>query len=143
MGKSRIRKWRNAGLSEEEIERLRKKKCDRVDRVIHPSANKNTFLTWVKQYGNDLYIMGSGCDMILSFSGSDGPKITTETISDGNLRAHFDSPKEIEDFLIAENVYEKMMVMCGSVSYDPPTKHYLEWFNETYDENTIKFEHRG
>ena len=91
---------------------------------IDERSTKDTFLKWLRECGNDLYDYSG----ILSCSGSDGPDITNEKVG----RAHFNKPMEVEMFLISEDLYTSKKVMCDSVDYTAPSKHYIDWFNEKY-----------
>ena len=81
-------------------------------------SNRQTFDLWLEKCGGDL----SDFDGVLSFSGSDGPKITDTKVG----KAHFSNPEEVENFLIEYGAYQKQKVMFD-VEYNPPTIHYLDW----------------
>ena len=82
----------------------------------------NTFLQWLEECGNDLFIY----DEILSCSGSDGPDIS----EDGLDGIPFSCPEAIEEYLIEEGYYEKQKVIMGTTDYNPPTIHYIDWLIE-------------
>lgn len=104
----------------------KKKKKQKEVYPIDERSTYKTFNSWLSECGNDLYNYSG----ILSFSGSDGPNISKEKVGS----AHFRMPQEVEDFLVSEGAYEKQMVMCGEVEYNPPLIHYIDWFNERFNE---------
>lgn len=108
-----------------------KKKKIKEPKKIYPIDERSTdktFDEWLSECGNDLCNFGG----ILSCSGSDGPNISKEKVG----KAHFNMPLEVEQFLIDEGLYEKKKVMCSEYyNYNPPTKHYIDWFNEKYKIN--------
>ena len=96
----------------------------RKSEVIYPVDERSTrssFDLWLFECGNDL----ADFDGVLSFSGSDGPKITDFKVG----TAHFTCPEEVEQFLIDYGAYENQLVM-GDVPYSAPKVHYIDWFRE-------------
>jgi len=102
----------------------KKNKNKKIDYHIDERSTRKTFDEWLNECGNDL----SDSYGVLSFSGSDGEKITDEKVG----KAHFNRPDEVEAFLIKEEAYKKQKVMCGMADYNPPTIHYIDWFNKHY-----------
>ena len=101
------------------------KKAEKIYKVDNRS-NQDTFLKWLDECGNDLqYFSG-----VLSCCGSDGPNITEDKVG----KAHFNIPKEVEDYLQDQGLYEKKKVMFNT-NYNPPSEHYIDWFNKKYPEN--------
>jgi hypothetical protein len=89
---------------------------------IDNRSTRETFLKWLDECGNDLlYFSG-----VLSCCGSDGPNITLDKVG----KAHFNMPEEVEDYLQDQGLYEEMDVICDTVHYNPPSKHYIDWFKE-------------
>ena len=87
-------------------------------------STRGTFEQWLDECGNDLFIY----DGLLSCSGSDGPPVRKDNL-DG---VPFNVPEAIEEYLIEEAFYEPDMVICGEVEYNPPTVHYIDWFNKKF-----------
>ena len=90
--------------------------------MTNDKSTQETFLRWLDECGNDLFYY----DGLLSCSGSDGPDIGEDNL-DGIL---FSCPEAIEEYLIEEGYYEKHMVIMDSTEYNPPTVHYIDWFNK-------------
>lgn len=103
----------------------RDKKIKNIYKVDNRSS-RDTFLKWLDECGGTnslMYFQG-----VLSCCGSDGPNITLEKVG----KAHFNMPEEIEDYLQDEGLYEEMDVICGTIHYNPPTIHYIDWFKKNY-----------
>ena len=62
-----------------------------------------------------------GLDGILVALGKEPPNPKTVVTYQGGT---------IEEYLIEEGYYEKQMVIMGSTEYNPPTVHYIDWFNK-------------
>jgi hypothetical protein len=91
-------------------------------KAINEKSTRETFDRWLQECGNDLFDYGG----ILSCAGSDGPDIHKNDL-DG---IPFNVPEAIDQYLFEDGYYEHQKVIMGEVDYNPPTTHYIDWFNE-------------
>lgn len=90
--------------------------------MTNSKSTQETFLRWLDECGNDLFYY----DGLLSCNGSDGPDIHEDNL-DG---VPFNMPEAIEEYLSERRFYEPKKVMMSTTDYNPPTMHYIDWFNK-------------
>lgn len=65
--------------------------------IKESKISKEIFLEWLNKYGTPVGIYNF--DGYLSFDGSDGPKISDRGLKERKIVAHYDNPKEIDDYI--------------------------------------------
>lgn len=98
------------------------------------TTNKQQFLNWLVECGNDLLVKKEGEKLILSVCGLDGPEIRDTGIiyddeQEDYMVARYNAVNDIEKFLQSNGYYSECLVTVDGVKvkYNPPTKTYKEW----------------
>ena len=107
------------------------------------TTNKQQFLDWLVECGNDLLALKDGNDLVLSICGNPGLVIADTGIiyEDENGEvcvARFESALDIEKYLQENGYYSNGITVSMServLTYDSPTKSFIDWLKEKKEGN--------